>query len=533
MAGTIGTIGAEQPGRADHGNAVLLDPGDPTHFPPTLRAQTDPRRVFRWARRYCCVADVIDPRCLRAIVGASDAIELDELRRWANSANHDRRFPLAIVSAILFVKRRRFVDSATAKPIAYGTISEYFGRLIAALSKRPLPTSIEQAKVISYIYHITISVVLLSGHIDAYEELTRRLSSFERWMRKQVSSDQYRALNAAWLGSVGHLVVLGHILIGQKNGVFNDTKTFVPASPVANEYLLQVLMGSAETLFFTGNTDLFFEPHSSNTLDRVGGDLLDCFEICARVAAAVDPERGALLAVPDPDRAELDSYLTSVGHSGARGFVTVHCREDGFRDQTAHRARNARIADCLPALQRLVALGYTVIRIGDPSMSRLPERPGFVDYAHSPRKSQKLDVLLVAGAAFHIGSSSGMSLVPLLFGTPCLFLNWYPTTLLPWGPRTWTVLKTLTDAATGCRVHDPAVLYSVGKVPDAEVVAELGYVIGDLTPAEVEAAVAAFMETLERDDFASGGSALAAPVFRMDDSNALVRLAPRPVRAGA
>jgi len=162
-------------------------------------------------------------------------------------------------------------------------------------------------------------------------------------------------------------------------------------------------------------------------------------------------------------------------------------------------------------------------------MTRLPERPGFVDYAHSPLKSPRLDVLLVAQAAFHIGTSSGLSVVPLLFGTPCLFLDWYPTTLLPWGPRTWTVLKTLTGTATGERVADPEVIRRAGKVPDTDVLAELGYSLLDLSPAEIAAAVPVYLDFLGCDVGvpAARRQAVTAPVFRFDANGRLVRLPPR------
>ena len=172
--------------------------------------------------------------------------------------------------------------------------------------------------------------------------------------------------------------------------------------------------------------------------------------------------------------------------------------------------------------------GSPVVRLGDPSMSRLPERRGLVDYAHSPGKSPRLDVLLVAEADVHIGTSSGLSVVPLLFGTPCLFLDWYPTTLLPWGPRTWTVLKTLADTATGERVADPEVIRRAGKIPDPDVLAALAFSLLDLSPDEIAVAAPAYLDFLEAGGPAARPTPMpTAPGFRIDDRRRLVRLPPR------
>ncbi len=527
MNGTAGEPLSDDAGRS----AVrrLLDhPADPGAFAARIRTLRQGRDILAWARRYCCVSDELDALALRRILEASDALTVDDLAGWANSSSHDRRYPWAIVTAALLARRPGLLAKLTRNPLRFADMGDHFSRLVCAVSPRPVATSVPQSVVIAHMQLVTASVLLEAGHVPEYEALSARHSAFNRRTRRLASVDGYRALDRTWGSAIGHVVILAHLLAAQKLGLVADRWSCLKKDTVPNAYLFNLMSRAAGNLKFTQQDGLFFEAHASGLSEVADGRALDWFELCGLVAGAVDPARGALLSIPSEDRPALAEFLAAVGHPGGGRYVTVHCREDGFKRPGRHRARNARIQNYLPALAALVDRGYTVVRLGDPSMSRLPERRGFVDYAHSPLKSPQLDVLLVAEADFHIGTSSGLSVVPLLFGTPCLFLDWYPTTLLPWGPRTWTVLKTLADTVTGERVADPEVIRRAGKVPDTDVLAELGYSLLDQSPAEIAAAVPAYLDYLGRDaGVPTGAPAVTAPVFRFDADGRLVRLAPR------
>ncbi len=520
---------------------LLEAPADPLAMQAMLavadgRAADDRSKVLVWGRRCCCVTDDLAPLSLRRILKAAEDLSAEELRRWANSSTEGRRFPWVLVAAALVANWPRQLDKAAANVLELRLMGDIFAKLLCALSRRAGSPTVKDGNNVAYIQVTTLSVLENAGLIAEHDAFAEHVSRYFLWTRRAASRGRHRSLARNWARAIGHVVVLAHVLAGQRLGLFDDRGIRVMRGPVSNRYLLGLIERSMEGLTFVDGVEPFTEPYTTSVLEQVNGELLDLHEMCGVVARAADPVGGAVLQVPEQDRGELAAYLASVGPCGPRGFVTVHCRETGYRVEERHRLRNARIADYLPALKRLVDLGYTVVRLGDRSMAHLPETPGIVDYAHSAAKSAKLDVLLVAGAAFHIGSSSGMSLVPMMFGTPCLFLNWYPTKMLTWGPRTWTVLKTLCAAGSGDRVEDPAVIHEVGRIPDGDVVGDLGYRVDDLSADEIVAAVEAYLAFLsgpgEVERRSGARPSATAPVFRFGPGNALVEV-PSRRRSGA
>ncbi|SME98724.1 putative glycosyltransferase, TIGR04372 family [Tistlia consotensis] len=122
----------------------------------------------------------------------------------------------------------------------------------------------------------------------------------------------------------------------------------------------------------------------------------------------------------------------SLGIADADPVVCVHVREAGYKagreieeKATTRRhdvTRNADIATYFPAIDRLVAGGYRVVRIGDPSMTPV-ERPGVVDLATSPQRTPMLELYFLDRSRFLLGSESGPYHVCYLFGTPTLIAN--------------------------------------------------------------------------------------------------------------
>jgi putative glycosyltransferase (TIGR04372 family) len=114
-----------------------------------------------------------------------------------------------------------------------------------------------------------------------------------------------------------------------------------------------------------------------------------------------------------------------------------------------------------------------------------------------PAARLALDVLLPAAATFHIGSSSGLSVVPLLFGTPCLFQNWFPFDMLPWGRSNWTVLKPIVNLSDGTRVVDRQTYATAGQLRTGPLLNAFGFEARTQTADEIERSVVAFADALE------------------------------------
>ena len=114
-------------------------------------------------------------------------------------------------------------------------------------------------------------------------------------------------------------------------------------------------------------------------------------------------------------------------------LVCIHAREEGYkRGQEIHdtkpqlhrddTVRNVRIESYLPAVDELVRRGYTVVRLGDPTMMPVAH-PGVIDLATSPRRTNLLEIYCLLRSRLLIASESGLVGVMYVTNTPSLLVN--------------------------------------------------------------------------------------------------------------
>lgn len=149
-------------------------------------------------------------------------------------------------------------------------------------------------------------------------------------------------------------------------------------------------------------------------------------------------------------------------------FVTLHVRERGYKigrefqdakgDPRDDSTRNARIETHFDAIDLLVERGYTVVRIGDPSMTRV-SRAGVVDLATSPHRDPVLEVECIFRSEFLVCGESGPLSVAYLTNTPMLTLNATdPIGAFPVRDNQIYLLKNVTERATGEPLTPPEML---------------------------------------------------------------------------
>lgn len=218
-----------------------------------------------------------------------------------------------------------------------------------------------------------------------------------------------------------------------------------------------------------------------------------------RVHAEWDP-RPPLLTLTPEDRAWGEEQLRRLGIPEGAWFVCVHVREPGFSpvDEELHAHRNGDIDATVPAMREIVRRGGWVVRIGDPTMKRLPPLPGVVDYAHHPAKSDRLDVVLCASARFILGNTSGIALVGTVFGVPCAVANLIPIPTLWFGPRDIGIPKFLWSLALGRYLRlDEIMGGEVAGYRYAALYRDAGLRVEDNDAVDVEALACEMMERLE------------------------------------
>lgn len=168
-------------------------------------------------------------------------------------------------------------------------------------------------------------------------------------------------------------------------------------------------------------------------------------------------ERGAppLLRLTGAHHREGWRRLRELGLRDGDWFCCVHVREAGYlreeHDDPAHphRMRNADIATFLPAMREIVGRGGWIIRMGDPSMTPLPQLDHVVDYATSDGRADWLDVFLCAECRFMLGTSSGLVLVAMAFGRPVIMSNMTPVSQTSFATQDLFLPKLLRDRRDG------------------------------------------------------------------------------------
>jgi|APSaa5957512576_1039674.scaffolds.fasta_scaffold00813_7 putative glycosyltransferase (TIGR04372 family) len=107
-------------------------------------------------------------------------------------------------------------------------------------------------------------------------------------------------------------------------------------------------------------------------------------------------------------------------------FVCLHVREAGFRGDFGRREwRNSSISNYIPAIKAITEAGGWVIRMGDNTMTPLPQMDHVIDYPFSQFKSDLMDIYLISECKFYIASISGIMDVALLFQKPVLTPNMF------------------------------------------------------------------------------------------------------------
>lgn len=125
------------------------------------------------------------------------------------------------------------------------------------------------------------------------------------------------------------------------------------------------------------------------------------------------------------DQASSDALAAGVDLDAR--LATLHVRESGFKsglggESPADAIRNARIDDYRLACDRLASAGFTIVRVGDPSMSRF-RYEAVVDLATSPRRTALLELAALLRSRLFVATDSGPYVTSYLSGVPCLAAN--------------------------------------------------------------------------------------------------------------
>jgi putative glycosyltransferase (TIGR04372 family) len=126
------------------------------------------------------------------------------------------------------------------------------------------------------------------------------------------------------------------------------------------------------------------------------------------------------------------NMLQSMGVTRSTPFVCLHARDSAYlkqaysgrgRDWRYHDFNDSNIDNHIKAAEMLVKRGYVVFRMGAFVEGKIAiTNPKIIDYATAGR-SDFMDVFLESKCSFHLGSCSGLDVVPLVFRRPRASVN--------------------------------------------------------------------------------------------------------------
>lgn len=458
--------------------------------------------VFRWFRRLAILADWsivhIDGDVVGRAMEAMASVDAGTLARLLSGVdtNHPVRVEAVIfvAAALLATRRQELLRQAVADatPLAVRNLRKVAHVMNGARDA----ANGGDAYTISVVQHYLSVLFERAGNMRLHGAAVRRTADIDRAFRHRFNPPHTRILSHKWTFTIGHMVLVAYLIRGMDAGLFDFRRLQLWDGHTPNDALREVLVGLSDAVEMVPTGTMFAEIFAPAALESVDGRQVDIFELCGIVADRVGDAWGAIVPRPAADDPAVAGFLRASGIDPARRMVTLHAREDGHRRDVHASLRSVDVTRYLPAIRWLIAQGFCVVRVGDPSMSPLPEIDGLIDYARSPLKSHALDILLPGSAVFHIGCSSGLSQVPLLYGTPCLFLNWYPSYLISWGRMNWTVMKPMASF-DGVRVSDWATYDDLSWLNSRGKLRQRGVDIADLEAEEVLDAVRAFVGGLD------------------------------------
>ena len=140
-------------------------------------------------------------------------------------------------------------------------------------------------------------------------------------------------------------------------------------------------------------------------------------------------EENKFIYVPDRDSSIVQELFEKIGLSSSPWYVCLHIREAGYAkllDDDITEFRNSDINTYIRAVEYITGMGGFVVRMGDESMTPMPDLPGVIDYATSKFKSDENDFILMSYCSYFIGSNSGANWIAIVQQRRILAVNVVP-----------------------------------------------------------------------------------------------------------
>lgn len=235
-----------------------------------------------------------------------------------------------------------------------------------------------------------------------------------------------KIMSTFWTNMIGHFSFLGIHLEGQKRGHLpSGERQIFDAKESANQQLLDSFSKDYKI------TKL----ESTREWSELSGFLPDLerlhlvktkedFEHIYKLWEVIWQEKQSsnqnepILTLDSEYLSTSERNLCELGVDLGEPFVGIHIRES----ETANHLRSQPVVSYIEPIKYLIQKGFKVIRLGNPSMTKIPDLSGLIDLSRHVN-DKNLHAYVMAKAKFFISTTSGPGSIPMLFNVPTLHTN--------------------------------------------------------------------------------------------------------------
>lgn len=225
-----------------------------------------------------------------------------------------------------------------------------------------------------------------------------------------------------WTQSIGHFYFLDSFIKGVLLGILDyDYIIFSkkPTSVVSNQYLFKLYKNYINKNFCPPkNVNYIVSEPNLEAWRHKNKKFVMAHEISKNIQEIWSKKnKDPIVKISKEDLLIGDKLIENI-LGERKWFCTLHVREPGFRLNDhlwLDTGRNADVKNYFKAIKYIYNKGGYTIRLGQKKIKSL-KFFGFFDYGSSSLKSDFLDIFLIYRGKFNIGTSSGLSFIPIILG---------------------------------------------------------------------------------------------------------------------
>jgi putative glycosyltransferase (TIGR04372 family) len=235
-----------------------------------------------------------------------------------------------------------------------------------------------------------------------------------------------KVMSTFWTNMIGHFAFLGLHLEGQRQGILPKGERHIfDGKETANQQLLSCFskdykVTKLESTREWSELSTFWPDVEKLNLVKTSKGFEHIYVLWEMIWREKHKENLAtpILKLDDQYVQSSESHLSKLGVNPDDAFVGIHIRESN----TANHLRSQPVSSYVEPIKYLTQMGFKVIRLGNPSMTKMPDLPGLLDLSQGENQ-KKLHAYVLAKAKFFIATNSGPGSIPMLFNVPTLHTN--------------------------------------------------------------------------------------------------------------